>query len=503
LFKNKLKLGLYIIIFLPVLGELIRLPFGPENGVLVSDLLIPILSAFWLYRYISDTPHLTGKKFLPKWDKPKKPPLTLPFSLFIIVGILSLSQSLLFLSPYEVIYGSMYLVRWFFYGLLYFITFHSIKNEKDFRGVLTALTISALLLAIAGFIQLTLYPDLAELEEKGWDPHINRLVSTWLDPNFVGGLLAFISTILLGITLHLKQLKSKIGLSIIILILVTALFLTYSRSAYLALAGGFFVVSLIKSKKLIIIGLILAIIGISASDRAQQRTAELVQSVTSIFTETPQTPDPTARLRLKNYQQTLYLIEKRPILGSGYNNLRAVNHQEGFVKNTEIHSAAGSDSSLLTILATTGILGFIPFLLIYIIALATTLKARSSFKVWPQARSSFKVWPQARNNNTPTVPQPSPSANGEGWLTGKVGETDGNGWAGYHLGLFGGIISLLIHSLFVNSLLYSPILIYFWIALGLSKPTPPAPLKFMPKFFMNCMITHRIPLHTKPSGKSS
>lgn len=430
-----------------------RLPFGPENGILVSDLLIPILSAFWLYKYISDSPRLTGKKFMPGWQESQKSPLTLPFILFIVVGILSLLQSLLFLSPGEVISGSMYLIRWFFYGLLYFITFHSIKNEKDFKGVLTALTISALLLAIAGFIQLAVYPDLAELEEEGWDPHINRLVSTWLDPNFVGGLLAFISTILLGVTLHLKKLKSKIGLSFIILILVTAVFLTYSRSAYLALAGGFFVVSLIKSKKLIIIGLILALIGISASDRAQQRTAELYQSVTSIFTDTPQTPDPTARLRLKNYQQTLYLIEKRPILGSGYNNLRAVNHQEGFVTSTDIHNAGGSDSSLLTILATTGILGFIPFLLIYIIALTLTLKARSSFKVDPAARTSLK--------NTPTVPQPSRLTDGEGRPTGKVG---------YNLGLFGGIISLLIHSLFVNSLLYSPILIYFWIALGLSKP---------------------------------
>jgi O-antigen ligase len=414
--KN-LKIGLYIIIFLPFAGELVRLPFGPGDGILISDVAIPVFLGIWLLKNFFSTQKTTIRTSI-----------NLPFTLFIIIGALSLLQSLLFLTPSETISGSLYLIRYLIYGLLYFAVFSIIKTEKDFRSTLKMLTISALLLAIAGFIQLQIFPDLAELEELGWDPHINRLVSTWLDPNFVGGLLAFMSSILLGITLHLKKTSHKIGLITIIAILAAALFLTYSRSAYLAFGAGVIIISLLKSRKLLIIGLILTIIGIASSERAQERTAELTQSVTSIFTETAQTPDPTAKLRIKSWEQTLYLIQKRPLLGSGYNTLRSVNHREGFVTGTDIHSASGSDSSLLTILATTGILGFIPFLAIYIIAI----------------RQSFKNW---RNKSLNPL------------------------YKGFSLGLLGAIPALLIHSVFVNSLLFPQILIFFWICLALLERT--------------------------------
>jgi len=344
----------------------------------------------------------------------------------------------------------MYLIRWIFYALLYFVTYHTIKSQKDFKNIITALTLSAVLLAIIGFIQLAVYPDLAELEKEGWDPHINRLVSTWLDPNFLGGLFAFIISILTGLALHTKKTTHKLLLTAPILILTVALFLTYSRSAYLSLAAGIFVISLIKSRKLLIIGLILITIGLAVSDRARERTGELMKSVTAIFTETAQTPDPTARLRIESYNQTLYLIEKRPLLGVGYNNLRAVNHQEGFVTAKDIHSAGGSDSSLLTILATTGIIGFIPFILIYLIALR-------------------QAWQNARRTSKARTPQALLFSASKARSSFEVCDSSCTAKHGFALGLFGGIIALLVHSLFVNSLLYSPILIYFWIALGLNN----------------------------------
>ncbi|HMR01264.1 MAG TPA: hypothetical protein PKA32_02635, partial [Candidatus Gracilibacteria bacterium] len=38
---------------------------------------------------------------------------------------------------------------------------------------------------------------------------------------------------------------------------------------------------------------------------------------------------------------------------------------------------------------------------------------------------------------------------------------------GYALGILGGMFALLVHSIFVNSLLFAPILLFFWIALAL------------------------------------
>lgn len=410
--KNQ-RFGLGVILLLPLFGELVRLPIGPASGVLMSDAVIPLFALSWIIKNIVE-----------KQSTMPKSPITIPFLLFILIAGLSLLQSLLFLSTSEVMSGSLYLIRFLQYGLLYFITLQTVETNAQVKTLLKVLTASAILLALAGFVQLAVYPDLAALEEQGYDPHINRLVSTWLDPNFAGGLLAFVMSILLGITLHIKKTKNKIGLLFIIAILGAALFLTFSRSAYLGLIAGVFIVSLLQSRKILLIAMFLFIIGLGISPRAQERVGELTQSVTSLISSSVDTPDPTAKLRLQSWGQTWEIIQKRPLIGSGYNNLRAVNYQEGFIKDVETHSGSGSDSSLLTILATTGIAGFIPYLLLLIIPLKT----------------AFNTW---RNKKIPAFSR------------------------GYSLGLLGGIAALLIHSIFVNSLLFPSILIFLWISLGL------------------------------------
>lgn len=424
---KKNLLGLYIIIFLPVIGELFRLPLGPENGSLISDIFIPAYLIMWII------PKLLSK------TKFTKNSITIPLFIFVGIGILSLIQALFFLKVSEVIAGSLYLIRFIQYALLYMVTLESIKNEASTKKIVAALTVSTILIAIAGFIQLIIYPDLGRLEEYGWDPHINRLVSTWLDPNFVGGLLAFMICILLGITLFIKQYRHKIGLTLVISILSMALFLTYSRSAYLALATGIFIIGMLKSRKLIIFCILIFLIGVSLSPRAEERVSDLTHSISSFIFNTAENPDATARLRIKSWQQTLELIQMRPFLGNGYNTLRYVKHNEGFVENTELHSASGSDSSLLTILATTGILGIIPFIMIYYRILKT------AFIQWRQ-----KTIPSTRIQKKPHL------------------KTSAY-FQGFNLGMFAGTLALLVHSFFVNSLLFPQILIFFWICVGISQ----------------------------------
>lgn len=415
-FKNP-RIGVHVALLLPLFGELVRLPFGPSGGILVSDALIPVFIAAWVARNI-----FNRERGLPKSK------LTLPIILFIAIATLSLIQSLTFLSFAEAGSGTLYLIRFSQYALLYFITLQTITTPEQKKAIIRTMIISAFLLAIAGFVQLGVYPNLAALEEQGYDPHINRLVSVWLDPNFVGGFLAFIISIMLGISLHSKNPKTRAALFLLIAILGAALFLTYSRSAYLALAAGIFIISLLRSQKILLITIALFLLGIGISPRAQDRIGELTQSIASLTTSSIDTPDPTAKLRIESWQQTWTLIQKRPLLGSGYNNLRTVNHQEGFISDQEGHSASGSDSSLLTILATTGIVGLIPFLYIYFSTII------SSFKTW----RSQKETPLNR---------------------------------GYALGILGGIFALLTHSIFVNSLLFAPILIFFWIGLALTNPS--------------------------------
>jgi len=425
--RKKMLWGIFAVLLLPLIGELYRLPFGGDSGTLVSDVAIAGLMAVWIYEKIR------LRKKLPKNT------LNKPLAIFTGVAIFSLLLSLSFLKISEAAASSLYLARFIEYVLLAIVTADIIKNEsspknqeKTKQQILNIITISAILIAIAGFIQLVIYPDLGKLQEYGWDPHQNRLVSTWLDPNFIGGFLAYIIALLTGITLYSKSLIKKIGLILIISILGIALFLTYSRSGYLAAVTALGVIGILKSRKLLIGGIIIFAVALNFLPRAQERVDDLVHSAESFILNTNENPDPTAKLRIVSWNQTLQLIEKRPLLGSGYNTLKYVKYNEGFVENSDIHSASGSDSSLLTILATTGILGFIPFVMLYWNVLSV------SWKNWHVKKSSSKV--EAK-------------------------------WQGYALGILAGTSGLLVHSLFVNSLLFAQIMIFFWISVGMLQRT--------------------------------
>lgn len=425
-----LILGVYLILLLPVLGEFSRLELLGRS-IVASDFIIPIFITLWLFKKSKNlqfpSPILS---FLKK------------FALFIFLGIFSLLLALVSIPTSEVLAGSLYLIRLIGYFALLPIAISilstptptssaksskaeisSAELQKNFQNLLIFIGISAFLIAITGFIQLQILPNLEDLQSFGYDPHMNRLVGSWLDPNFIGGFFAFIICIFSGILFYLKNRRQQILTFLLIAVLSVALFLTYSRSAYLALAIGIFILGMIKSRKILIILIIIATLGISVSDRAQQRVGELFTSITSVLFNTAENPDPTARLRIENWNQTLSLIAEKPIFGHGYNTLTYNKLERGFLKDADNHAASGSDSSLLTILATTGILGLLTFLIT--ILQPITLAARNW---WKQKNPLYR---------------------------------------GYSLGIFTAYLSLLIHCNFVNSLLFPQIMIFFFISTAL------------------------------------
>jgi O-antigen ligase len=418
-------LGIYLVLLLPVLGEFSRLEILGRS-IVASDFIIPIFIGIWLLK------HFKNLNFPDQAIKFLK-----IFALFILLAIFSLLLALLNLPARDVLSGSLYLIRLIGYFALFPITISLLSTpnnpsqptispaelQKNFQNILIFIGLSSLLIAFTGFIQLQILPNLEGLESLGYDPHINRLVGSWLDPNFIGGFFAFIICIFSSLIFYLKDRRQQILIFFLIAVLAIALFLTYSRSAYLAAAVGLLILGLIKSRKALIILIILATLGLSISDRAQQRVGELVTSITSVLFNTAENPDPTARLRIENWNQTLTLIQEKPLFGHGYNTLTYVKLEHGFLKNADNHAASGSDSSLLTILATTGLFGLITFLIILLQPIILSLR----------------TW---LKQNNPL-------------------------YQGYSLGLFTGYLTLLIHSNFVNSLLFPQIMIFYFICTAL------------------------------------
>ena len=405
--------GIYIAIILPIFGELIRLPYGPDNGLLFTDIFLATFTGLWLLRFVTQK-----KRFI-------ETKLNKPLYAFVVIAALSLVQSTIFLNIHDVALGSLYLLRLISIILLFFITIEEISKQKNPQAatqkILNFIVFSGVAIAICGFIQLIIYPDLNNLQEYGWDPHLNRLVSTWLDPNFIGGYLSFIISLLLSFIIFQKEHRARnIFFTIICAV---ALFLTYSRSGYLALLTSLLIIGLFKSRKTLIIFALIFIFTISISDRAYQRTQDLIDSAKSIIFDTNQNPDPTAKLRIQSWQDTISLIAQKPILGTGFNTLKYVKFDEGLVQNIDVHSASGSDSTFLTILATTGIIGFIPYLLMQLSIV----------------KSSFLVFKKQHDKNLKAI----------------------------GLGTFAGYSGLLVHSFFVNSLLFVQILIPVYVVLGI------------------------------------
>lgn len=203
-------------------------------------------------------------------------------------------------------------------------------------------------------------------------------------------------------------------------VLFAALVLTFSRSSYAALLVVGVILTLLRSRRMFLLLVVVLGIVVLTVPRVQER----VLGALSI--------DETARLRLVSWQNALTVVRDHPVTGIGYNTYRFVQVDYGFLKDSTEHSAGGSDSSLLTILVTTGPLGVLTYLWI----------------VW----SSLSIaWSSYRSKTASAFTK------------------------GLGLGALAGLVGLLVHSVFINSLLFPHMMevlaVMFGILVGLgTKP---------------------------------
>ncbi|MCF7836248.1 O-antigen ligase family protein [Candidatus Gracilibacteria bacterium] len=321
-------------------GEFGRIEFG-EISFLILDLVAPIVLAIWFFRKLA--------------DKEKIPLDWLSGSLFAFwaVGILSLLFGFTELSTAEFKFALLHFLR--FVGISGMLLVARDLGKKEAHLVLNVTILSGVILALAGFALLHLLPDFTEagLTELGWDPHIGRLTSTFLDPNFAGGVFAFLLAILGGRFLQERKLNRQILFSGLAGILGIALFLTFSRSALLAVGIAGLVLGIFGDRRIFIGILVLGILGVTTSGRLQERLGEFTKSVGSISDESQQVLDDTAQLRVDSWRESWQIFAEKPILGIGFG---AYKFHQNF-SGEDSHAANGSDASLLNVAATTGILG--------------------------------------------------------------------------------------------------------------------------------------------------
>ncbi|OGM05285.1 hypothetical protein A2125_00735 [Candidatus Woesebacteria bacterium GWB1_43_5] len=300
-----------------------------------------------------------------KFKMPKIWPRAFGFLLLVLFS--SLVANFVFQTPaYEVLVGFLYWLRLFANFIFFVAVSNQVGSTKSFSAtIFKSLIAISVFVGVFGWIQYLVYPDLRSLYEWGWDDHLYRLAGTFLDPGFTSILLVF--GFLASLSSFLRNHKRKyIYIAVCLFLFVTVLF-TYSRAGYLALAVGTTFLFIQKSRFKSVVFVVVLLIALLLLPRPEGEGVRL-ERVASIVK------------RLSNYGQTVEIIKKSPLFGVGYNNLcfaKKYFYPESYFGS---HSCGGSDSSLLFILATGGVLGSSAFIhLLYKSRLAKSSLYGSTF----------------------------------------------------------------------------------------------------------------------------
>ncbi len=256
------------------------------------------------------------------------------FNDFLLAAIFSYLLSIFIFKNSQVYIGLLYLVRLAAY--FYFYIF--LTNFKDRKLLLNSLLSLSLFSALFGWIQYFHYPDLTSLKYLGWDDHLYRLAGTFLDPGFTSLIIVFGGIISFVKKKHLLTAFFALTLAF-----------TYARAGYAAFVVSLFLASLIFKKFkafLITLSFFLIVVTLLPKPAGQGVNLARTYSISS---------------RIENYKETLAIFKKSPVFGVGFNNLCLARKIYLNEVNLSSHSCSGSDSSLLLILATTGIVGFMIF----------------------------------------------------------------------------------------------------------------------------------------------
>lgn len=389
-------------------GEVIRFDLGNNISIKPVDIAAIILLLVWIILRI--------KNFIKNMMSDS---LFTPMLLVVTIMCISLAVNFKYFYNNEILVGLSYIARWVLYASLYFVV-KSFPPEFR-RKIIYLLLITGGLFTFFGFIQYFFYSNLRNLYYLGWDEHMHRMFSTFLDPNFAGAFFVLYLFLLLSLLLYFTNNNKIIHarfIGFMSIFSLISIFLTYSRSALIMLLAATIVFCILSKKiKWIIAILFISIIFIIISSK--NFNIENINLFRIASTEA----------RIDSAKIAIRIIKDNPFLGTGFNTYRYVQIKYKFrnsVDSRASHADAGTDNSFLFIFATTGIVGLILYLNLI-------------FKIIKRYYASYRKYT---------------TINIQKYIA---------------ITVIASMSGIIINSLFINSLFYSGIMIWLWILLGITQ----------------------------------
>lgn len=383
-----LQLLLVLLFLLLPSGVLLRINIFQSAFLSPLDIIVFLISLIVFFSIVKRKVYKNNKAFL-------------YFIIFMMVGLISLFINSFQLTTADILIAFLYACRYICYSSLLFV---GPFIHKKFKEKIEYMFIgSGIVVVLFGFIQYIFYQNLRNLYYLGWDDHLYRMFSTFLDPNFAGAFFVLYLLFLVNLVLLIKDKalhKGKLIFIVLFSILTgIAILLTHSRSAIIMLVVALFAFFAYKRLFKVLIfslGIVIFLFFLSSN-----RTVESLNPFRIASSEA----------RLLSARDAISIIGHSPIYGVGFNAYRYAQIKYGIRNELGArmsHADAATDNSFLFVLATTGIIGLIVYLAFY----------------WQIIESS------KRERN------------------------------GYRFLILAMIVGLFIDTLFINSLFYTPILLW-------------------------------------------
>jgi len=320
------------------------------------------------------------------------------------------------LAPFEVVVSLAYLARWLFYFGIYLVVINWVQR-RDVAAVWGALEWMMLAFCAFGVVQSLFLPGFAQMiypESRpylDWDPQGHRLVSTALEPNIAAMMIVLVLLVQLGqLAAGARVAWWKPAL------LFVAVVMTLSRSGALALLFGGVTILAVRglNRRLVQLGALLLVAIVAALPKLIPFAQDYNKlSLTG-----------SAVGRLVNLAQALGAFLDNPVIGVGFNTFGFYMERQGVARLGL--SFQSSDGGLLFAAVMTGVLGLSVFVTMLVLVF----------------RRCRRVW---RNVATYSAME-----------------------RGTCIGIAAGIVAIVVHSTFVNSLFATPVLQPLWVLWGLA-----------------------------------
>ncbi len=338
-----LKFVTVTVALLILCGQLIRLPlflfWYQKSAIIPNDVGLVAIAGLVLLQKLYKR-RLFYRHALFGW----------PMAAFVAIAVVSLGVNTVYynLHTYEVFISGLYLARWVLYACVYFVFLDLVRTRQDVVWATWVFGLLLLSFAAFGIYQAFTLPNFAYVvDPEGvwhWDVQGNRLVSTFLDPNLAGCLIA------VGLVFALLSLMEGYRKALIpIAVFGAALILTYSRGAILSLGVGvLYLIFTGKHKWRALAGIVVAVfIFLMLIPYLWPHAQQLNRLTIS---------DDSAMSRIVSWRLGLNLIRDNFFFGVGFDTLPYVVGKYGMLAGAR-GSAFGMDGGLLTIFALSGVFG--------------------------------------------------------------------------------------------------------------------------------------------------